>query len=75
MAVSFRLELFPKSPEDLHRRLLPFITQQQLWRVNLPNKVGLHAAAGGKVWRARPPPLRLLYAPLPLLLIALPVLC
>lgn len=45
MAVPFRLELFPKSPEDLHRRLLPFITQQNLWRVNLPNKVGLQAAA------------------------------
>lgn len=56
MAVPFRLELFPKSPEDLRMRLLPFISQQQLWRVNLPNKVCLQAEVGGEEWRARPPP-------------------
>lgn len=56
MAVPFRLELFPKSPEDLRMRLLPFISQQQLWMVNLPNKVCLQAEVGGEEWRARPPP-------------------
>ncbi|KAL4443675.1 hypothetical protein ABPG75_011412 [Micractinium tetrahymenae] len=38
MAVPFRLELFSKSKDDLHKRILPFITQHQLWRINLPNK-------------------------------------